>query len=253
MTSAERPWPVPDAVPVPPPGEVHIWRCAVERPHAELAFCRDLLDGPEQERARRFLKEADRNRFTVARAAMRLILGGILDADPRGLVFATGPHGKPRLAAPAVRGPRFNISHAGGLVLIAVATDRPVGVDLEPADRPVDPGELAPRVLAPAEIEALANLPAAARARWFLEIWTAKEAAVKALGKGVFLRLSSFAVPPRAGGARTPTCDSGPAGLDDLVIRPLTPAPGYVGAVAARGGDWETVCWSGGNLFASRG
>lgn len=253
MTSAERPWPAPATIPVPRPGKVHIWRCAAQRPAAELELCRTLLDGPERERANRFLKDADRNRFTVARAALRLILGGILDADPRGLAFATGPHGKPRLDGPAAPGPRFNISHAGGLALIAVAADRPVGVDLEPADRPVDPDELAPRVLAPQETAALADLPAPERARWFLEIWTAKEAAVKALGQGVFLRLSSFAMTPQGEGIRVPTGGGGPAGLDDLVIRPLTPAPGYVGSVAARGKDWETICWSGESLFTSRG
>lgn len=93
--------------------------------------------------------------------------------------------GKPYLAAPP-SGLEFNLSHSGGLALLAVSHGPAVGIDLERL-RPVrDPLRIARRVLPGAITQMLAELPQAALSREFFRQWTRFEAMQKGLGRGVF-------------------------------------------------------------------
>lgn len=246
-------WPAPSTAPALPADEVHVWRCPVDLPAEVLARCRGILNPAEQARADGFLKTADRRRFSVARAGLRLLLGCYLGCGPRDIALAAGAHGKPRLETgdPALI-LEFNVSHAGNMVLMAfAAAGRPVGVDVERADRRVKPLDLAPRVLSPAEIRVLEDAPASQRARMFLTLWTVKEAAVKALGRGISMPLSSFTVtfapdaPPRL------TAGPGAAGISDLTVLSLAPDEGHLGAVAAAGSGWSLRRWSATGILAT--
>ncbi len=53
----------------------------------------------------------------------------------------------------------FSLSHAGGTVMVAVSADRPVGVDLEDAGRPLDVLAAARGSMPEAFAGALAALP----------------------------------------------------------------------------------------------
>lgn len=111
------------------------------------------------------------------------------------LRFSRGPHGKPALL-PEQSGLSFSVAHTAGALLCAVAS-APVGVDVERSDRgsPGLASRLAARYFSPAEQAALAALPEPARAAAFLQLWTLKEAYVKALGRGIAAApLASFAV-----------------------------------------------------------
>jgi 4'-phosphopantetheinyl transferase len=66
----------------------------------------------------------------AARGALRGVLSGYLDEDPAAIELRSGERGKPMLADPEAA-LRFNLSHSGGLVLIAVCWDREVGVDVQ--------------------------------------------------------------------------------------------------------------------------
>jgi phosphopantetheinyl transferase len=66
----------------------------------------------------------------AARSALRGVLSRYLDEDPEAIELRSGERGKPMLADPDPR-LRFNLSHSGGLVLIAVCRDREVGVDVQ--------------------------------------------------------------------------------------------------------------------------
>jgi 4'-phosphopantetheinyl transferase len=66
----------------------------------------------------------------AAHGALRGVLSGYLGEDPAAIELRTGERGKPMLADPD-RPLHFNLSHSGGLVLIAVCRDREVGVDVQ--------------------------------------------------------------------------------------------------------------------------
>ena len=92
---------------------------------------------------------------------------------------------------------RFNISHTHGLVACAIAEDRMVGVDVEHVDRRVDIPNLSRTVLSEAELMDLQGHGGEALRHRFFELWTLKEAHIKALGHGLGLPLRdiSFQLP----------------------------------------------------------
>jgi 4'-phosphopantetheinyl transferase len=104
----------------------------------------------------------------------------------------------------------------------------PVGVDLEGPRQLRHSLEVAARTFARSELELLARLSSGARPRRFLEIWTAKEAVLKASGSGL-PGLWGVEVTPGPDGA---IC-SGGTGDGRWAVRTFEPAPGYVAAVAA--------------------
>jgi 4'-phosphopantetheinyl transferase len=126
-------------------------------------------------------------RWLVARAGLRAVLARYLDQDPAALLF--DEQGKPRLEPPSPL--RFNLSHSGDLGLIAVASEREVGVDLEDVTSHRDVEALARRTLLASERAALEE--ADDRALAFHRQWVAKEAFAKATGRGL-VSLRSFAV-----------------------------------------------------------
>lgn len=114
----------------------------------------------------------------VARAWLADALGRAADT----LAFDTGPHGRPELRVP---GFDCNWSHSGDRLAVALGEGVRVGIDIEalrPRPRAV---ELARRYFAPAEADALAALPADRRDPAFLRLWCAKEAVLKANGRGL--------------------------------------------------------------------
>lgn len=66
----------------------------------------------------------------AAHGALRGVLSRYLGEDPAAIELRSGERGKPMLADPDAA-LRFNLSHSGGLVLIAVCRDREVGVDVQ--------------------------------------------------------------------------------------------------------------------------
>jgi len=117
------------------------------------------LSDDERRRAARFRFERDRRRFIVARGELRELLGRYLDTRASELRFVYNAFGKPALSPEFGGRLKFNLSHSADLALIAIATDREVGVDVEYL-RPDEP-------------------------RTFFEAWTKQEAYVKARGEGL--------------------------------------------------------------------
>ncbi|TCR61162.1 4'-phosphopantetheinyl transferase superfamily protein [Bosea sp. BK604] len=98
--------------------------------------------------------------------------------------------GKPILRHPAGTGLHLSLATRAGLVAVALAHD-PVGIDVERIDPDI---ELPLTSLHPQESEALLSLPVPARPLAFAQLWSAKEAYVKALGLGFARAPESFAV-----------------------------------------------------------
>ncbi len=113
---------------------------------------------------------------------VRNLLAAYVAAKAADLRIERGEHGKPRLASHRLE---FNLSHSGGALLVGVSRRLPLGVDLETPRRLRPVLELARRWFDPAEAAALSALPDALRQIAFLRLWSAKEAVLKADGRGI--------------------------------------------------------------------
>lgn len=192
-----------------------------------------LLDDAERDRAGRFVRPADAARYRVAHGALRTILGGRLGIAPQAVAYAYGEHGKPRVAG---GGLRFSLSHSATLALVAVSAEREVGVDVEDV-RPVPrAAALAERCFAAVDARWIADAAPQRRDLRFLRIWTAMEAILKAEGTGL-AGLGGIEIRD-TGGDRATASLAGSAAGPAWSVRWLALAPGRVGAVAARGGDF---------------
>jgi 4'-phosphopantetheinyl transferase len=88
----------------------------------------------------------------------------------------------------------FNLSHSGDYVLIAVAQEHKVGIDVERIRSDMEFESIANRFFSPNETAELTSLPPKQKTIAFFNCWTRKEAYIKAQGLGLSLPLGSFDV-----------------------------------------------------------
>ena len=212
-------WPPGPVRPLLAPGEIHLWRATLDDP-VRLAGAEAVLSRDELLRAGRFAHVLDRERFISAHGALRMVLGLYVSMDPQSLEFRTGPMGKPALVQ-TFTDLRFNLSHSGDLALIAVTRGREVGVDVERVQRDIEFDPIVEHYFEPAEAWDLRTAPPHERVGKFFDLWTRKEACVKAEGGGLGMKTHS----------------------DRFGVRNLSPGLGYAGAVASEGNEWQLACW----------
>lgn len=149
-----------------------------------------VLSKEELKRAARFRFEDDRLRTLVGWGLLRIVLGRILGKDPRGIEFTENEFHKPLLR----NGPSFNMAHSGETVLLGVAADGRLGVDVEALLPIRDLDGLAATVFSERELSAFLSLPGPDRLLAFYRGWTRKEALLKAMGGGLSIPLKQFTV-----------------------------------------------------------
>lgn len=179
--------------------EVHVWHMRRDCSDNAVPPALDLLDVDERARALRYRFPTHRNRFLAARIFLREALAQYLGIEARDVRLLYSNTGKPQMDKP--RGIRFNLSHSGDSVAVAVTLDREVGIDVEEICRPVDAMGLAGRFFSSAEAAWVQSQPAALRQQAFFTCWTAKEAYLKARGEGLGFPLDAFEVLPASGSA----------------------------------------------------
>jgi 4'-phosphopantetheinyl transferase len=231
VPSAEANFAIPDG------DEVHLWRVRLDLPAEILASLTAVLSADEQQRAQRFIRDRDRTRFVACRAALRSILGRYAGRPAGSCRFEYGPYGKPRLLdPPASAALQFNVSHSGELALVSIARDRPLGVDLEQFHPDVDIQGVGRMVFSAAEQDALQSFPEAHRRAAFFNLWTRKEAYLKALGRGFSGSPQQVTIPSAMGAEGSLLGDATEGLCRRWFVANLSPAPGYAAAVAVEGG-----------------
>ena len=212
---------------------VAVWTIRLDAPAELQALAKSVLSPDELAKAKAFRNEPAHRNYVLAHGALRRILAATLEADPAQIQFLNGPQGKPALAMRTAGGLEFNLTHSGDLALVAVAQGAEVGIDVE-RERPMpDALQLAERFLSAAESEALRALPAADQAPAFLNLWTRKEAFVKATGLGIMNALTRFEVTLGAE-AKVLSIEGDPRLATEWTLHSFQPAAGYVAAVAVR-------------------
>lgn len=144
------------------------------------------LSPDERARYERFRTEQLRRDYLSARVLCRSTLSRYASVHPSEWKFASGMHGKPRIAAPdGFDSLHFNLTHTRDLVICLVSRAGEVGVDAEKTSLNVD-GELIVRhFFSRSERARFTRLPLQERAAWLFAQWVLKEAYLKGTGKGL--------------------------------------------------------------------
>jgi 4'-phosphopantetheinyl transferase len=154
---------------------------------------------------------------------LRRVLARYLGESGEEIPLARDERGKPQLAADPDR-LAFNLSHSGGLTLVAVSRGREVGIDVERAKPARDLVAIAERALGAEDAAAVRAAEGDRRIRLFYKLWTRHEARLKCLGVGL---------------TGTPTWPWPPVAVESLPID-----PGYAAAVATTGERVPIRCWT---------
>jgi 4'-phosphopantetheinyl transferase len=152
------------------------------------------LSADERARFERFVFEDDRRDFAIAHALLRRSLSEWEPVAPDAWMFSAGVNGKPELTAPFHARTRldFNVTHTKGLVACAIGRDLSLGIDAESVDRRLDITQIAKTILSAQEFADLECCSETVRRSRFFELWTLKEAYIKARGDGLSYPLNSF-------------------------------------------------------------
>lgn len=171
------------------------------------------------------------SRGAAAEPLVREWLATELGCAAADIVLARDAHGRPRITAPQP-GLDVSWSHSGEGLLIALGEGVDVGVDLERVRARPRTLELAQRFFHAAETAWLAGLPQDARDIAFIRLWCAKEAVLKAHGRGIAFGLDKFELAEELG---VLAMSRGHAALGGpWSLREWEPQPGYRAALAWR-------------------
>ena len=176
-------------------GEAHIWRASLDQPADMIAKFAPLLSKDEYQKAKRFHRLTDCQRFIAGRGILRKIISAYLSLAPDVVQFVYNQYGKPFISAAQNHGAlSFNLSHSHGMALYAVARGRRIGIDIEHKREDFATLEVAERFFSKDEFEALKAVPTDQRTRAFFNCWSRKESYIKAIGMGVSYPLDEFTV-----------------------------------------------------------
>lgn len=161
-------------------GEIHVWKA--------FSFnTKELFIDSGVNRGCGISSDQKNKVFTPSRRVVAEIAASYLGAIPSDITFDISKEGKPYIRGAADL--HFNLSHCGKDLAVVFASEE-VGFDMEQKGRQADFVKLAKRFFTAAEaIEVEKNGGAL-----FLQQWTAKEAMLKLLGRGLQGGLASAVV-----------------------------------------------------------
>jgi 4'-phosphopantetheinyl transferase len=221
----------------PQPGEVSVVLFETTDWAALLPSALVLLGLAERDRAARFRYERDRTNYVVAHALWRVVLARCLDIEPTAVPLQFAPSGQPKLPGTF----STSLSHSGEAVLVGIGRVVTLGVDIERTPPRIPLEGLMATLCAPDEAVALQDVPATAREHALLQLWTRKEALLKAFGLGLTYPPAAFSAVPGVAiqapsGSAWPACYvhdlvlpkgklgslAVPEGADQPVVRPVS-------------------------------
>jgi len=199
----------------------------------EMGSFYGLLSRDEKEKAQRFFFEKDRSQYVLARGVLRTLLGHYVNILPESVRFSYHAYGKPYLKNyPAIQ---FNIAHSEEMVIIALNYEDWIGVDIEYIERKIDVDNVAKRFFNEKEYSRLMSINEIEKRKLFFYQWTAKEAFVKAIGRGLAFDLANVEISLNVKkGPRIATLQDAGESPENWTLYSLDRIPQYTAVLAVK-------------------
>jgi|GEM_PF-999557 4'-phosphopantetheinyl transferase len=154
----------------------------------ELTRLGSFLSKEEIAKSRRFRFYQDRTSYIVVHGLLRWILGRHLGIPPKSVEFTYGLSGKPSITGYSSK-MFFNLSHSSGVSVLAFDPEHEIGADVEKIAEDFEYEPIIDMFFTRKERQYIQILKELSRRR-FYELWTRKEAFLKATGTGITKDLS---------------------------------------------------------------
>lgn len=220
---------------------IHVYYVRVDSARDFAQSEKRILSSQEQEVLQKLQRASDYRSYATAHLMLRRVLADYCGESPDALQISRSEFGKPfLLQAPNEKSIEFNLTHCESLVACAVARV-PVGIDVEPVTRVLDT-DVARIILSAKEQAALASMSPTNRQHSLLQIWTFKEASLKAMGKGLYHEPSKVEIDVENGDfasaliLQTPPCSPIRCQLFDVSI---TPADHFLSVATTVPGSYQ--------------
>lgn len=176
--------------------ECHLW-FAYDQQISDVNLIEEYhqcLNLQESEKQKNFYFPRHRHQYLVTRSLVRDVLSKyVVTIAPKEWQFKNNKYNKPSIANLSLPFPlRFNLSHTEEMIVFTVTSGWQVGVDVENLSRENTIERLAKNSFSTPEYQALMALPIYARRHRFYQLWTLKEAYIKACGMGMSIPLKDF-------------------------------------------------------------
>ncbi|MEQ1968611.1 4'-phosphopantetheinyl transferase superfamily protein [Xenorhabdus nematophila] len=176
--------------------EVHLWFSYPQEINSPFLLSEYLamLNEDEKIKYSSFKFERDRHQYLITRALVRCTLSHYEKNITVGQwQFSSNQYGKPFVVTSLLTTPiSFNISHTKGLIVLGLCSGCEIGIDAEKTSRKLKYLDIMDRFFSEQECRDLELLPPDFRTARFYDLWTLKEAYIKARGMGLFLPLDQF-------------------------------------------------------------
>lgn len=160
--------------------DLSVFRLRISQFNVVIDYLHSLLNPDEALRRDRYRLVIDQHRFVITRGILRVLVGHYANQRPSDVEFTIGLNKKPQLKDHDNL--HYNVSHSGDWALIGIA-NRVLGIDVEKVDPDFFFQDIVAHSFNPFEkryLESNNNDPVL-----FYQLWTRKEALVKATGKGI--------------------------------------------------------------------
>ncbi len=176
--------------------EIKLWQGEIAARETDYPQYWRILDSIEQQYANTINNVQRHRRYVEIHARLRILLGDAVKAAPEQLLIHKAEYGKPYLADyPELA---FNLSHTGNQMVLAMANNCYLGVDIEQCKPRKNLTALVDKCFAEEEKNYWQKLLEAQQIRAFYQLWVRKEAFVKATGRGIALGLNNCVVNPES-------------------------------------------------------
>ncbi|MBT8450235.1 MAG: 4'-phosphopantetheinyl transferase superfamily protein [Gammaproteobacteria bacterium] len=162
------------------PDEIHVWKISLFDPRPDEL---EILSRNELQRSHDFKNETARKTYVCSRLIMRWLFASYLKQPASELKFQTTQHGKPFLVGNTTE-LKFNLSHSGAVMLLAVSPIIELGIDIEQHKEIKNWEKIAQKVFDTQLVRSLKQQKQPEKA--FISAWTEFEARQKSHGEGIF-------------------------------------------------------------------
>jgi 4'-phosphopantetheinyl transferase len=211
--------------------QVHVWQATLKSLNVLPGDISDFLSPCELERANKLKFPHDQEQFILRHYLLRIILSKYCDCHPCELRFRYNSYEKPYIDLPEFNEINFNMSSSDDLIIIGLCRNSDIGIDVEKVHQIQDMEQIAQENFSHQELTYF-NCETDKTAAFF-NIWTRKEAFIKAIGKGFYFPLKSFYCEfSSSGGYENITIPKHPVESKLWKTKTLKAADGYVASLA---------------------